>query len=67
MRTPEDEALVSFASEEPIATDAVEQAIESKSAGTEHDYRVLGDRGDRIARGLRDGRHVQRPAAIARG
>jgi hypothetical protein len=40
VRTPEDEALVSFESDEAIPPDAIERAIEAKSAGTEHDYRV---------------------------
>lgn len=40
LRTPEDEARVSFVSEEQIPADVIERAVESKSAGTEHDYRV---------------------------
>jgi copper chaperone CopZ len=40
LRTPVDEATVSFESADPIAAETIEQAIEAKSAGTEHDYRV---------------------------
>ena len=40
VRTPADEALVSFEADETIGADVIEQAIEAKSAGTEHDYRV---------------------------
>jgi copper chaperone CopZ len=40
VRTPEDEAHVSFESDQAIAAEAIEQAIEAKSVGTEHDYRV---------------------------
>ena len=40
VRTPDDVALVAFESAEEIATATIERAIESKSAGTEHDYRV---------------------------
>jgi copper chaperone CopZ len=39
-RTPDDEGHVSFESDETIAADVIERAIEAKSAGTEHDYRV---------------------------
>jgi len=40
VRTPEDEARVSFESDEEIAADVIERAIEARSTGTEHDYRV---------------------------
>ena len=39
-RTPDDEASVSFESDETIGPDVIERAIAAKSAGTEHDYRV---------------------------
>jgi copper chaperone CopZ len=40
VRTPDDEARVSFQSDEMIGADVIERAIEAKSTGTEHDYRV---------------------------
>jgi copper chaperone CopZ len=40
VRTPENEALVSFESDQEIAPTLIERAIEARSAGTEHDYRV---------------------------
>jgi copper chaperone CopZ len=43
IRTPDDVALVSFESAEEVPTATIERAIESKSAGTEHDYRVRWD------------------------
>jgi copper chaperone CopZ len=40
VRTPANAALVSFESDEEIAAAVIERAIEARSAGTEHDYRV---------------------------
>jgi copper chaperone CopZ len=40
VRTPENAARVAFERDEAIAADVIERAIEAKSSGTEHDYRV---------------------------
>ena len=40
VRTPKDEAQVVFESAGEFATSSIERAIEARSAGTEHTYRV---------------------------